>query len=102
MLYKVEAKFDKANLDVFFADLTNGTIGNQEPDGSTIVKAMKEAVMLGENKLAWYEKCLCATPLKHERETVYDKYFFDFKTTLVQRVEDDIVGDSFWEYLAAL
>ena len=102
MLYKVEAKFHTENLSLFFADLTNGTICNQKPDGSTMVKAMKTAIMIGENRLAWYENCLCDTPLKHERETVYDKYFFDFKTTLVQEAKDDIEGDSFWEYLERL
>ena len=102
MYYKVEAKFHKENLGAFFADLTNGTIFHQQPDGSTIVKAMKEAIMIGDNKLSWYESCLCETPLKHERETVYDKYFYDFQTTATQEAKNDIQGDSFWAYLEKL
>ena len=99
MLYKVEAKFHKEKMAEFFTALTDDSIFKQEPDGSTMVKAMQTAIMIEDNTLVWYEHCFCSTPLKHERETVYDKYFYDFKTILVDEVKDDIVGDYFWEYL---
>ncbi len=58
--------------------------------------------MIDDENLAWYEVCYCATPLKHEKETVYDKYLYEMKTTLVEETKDDIVGESFWEYMKRL
>ena len=99
MLYKVRAKIKPDTLEAFFTALTDGSIETQQPDGSTIVKAMKEAKIVEKETLEWYEACYCATPLKHERETVYDTYLEDFHTTLVYEVSDDIEGDLFWDYL---
>ena len=99
MLYKVSAKIKKDNLKDFFEALSDGSIEAQQPDGKTILKAMKEAKMIAKDTLSWYEACYCATPLRHERETVYDKYLEDFHTTLVYEVSDDIEGDLFWDYL---
>jgi len=99
MLYKVKAKIKPDKLKEFFAALTDGSIEAQQPDGSYILKAMKEAKLIAKDTLSWYEACYCATPLRHERETVYDKYLSDFKTTLVYEVSDDIKGDLFWDYL---
>ena len=102
MIYKVTARFHQEKLREFFTALTDGSIENQKPDGSTILKAMQEAIMIDDDTLSWYEHCYCATPLRHERETVYDKYLFEIKTLLVQERQDDIVGKSFWEYLEKL
>ena len=99
MLYKVKAKIKPDKLKDFFTALTDESIASQKPDGSYILKAMKEAKMVDSKYIVWYEACYCATPLRHERETVYDKYLSDFKTTMVYEVENDIVGESFWAYL---
>jgi hypothetical protein len=99
MLYKIKAKIKPETLKDFFTILTDGSVESQKPDGSYILKAMKEAVMVDSKHIVWYEACYCATPLRHERETVYDKYLSDFKTTMVYEVEDDIEGESFWAYL---
>lgn len=102
MLYKVKATLKEDMLKAFFTALTDGSINAQEPDGSYIVKAMQEAKMIDRDTISWYEECYCATPLKHERETVYDRYLRGFETTLIDTVSDDIRGKSFWEYLEDL
>ncbi len=99
MVYKVKAKIDKLKMKVFYDVLTDGSVADQEPDGAEIVNAMQQAVMTGNDTLEWYETCHCATPLKHERETVYDKFLSDIETTLVDEVKDDIKGNSFWTCL---
>lgn len=101
MLYKVKATFRPDKLKAFFTALSDGSIQAQAPDGPTIVKAMQEAKLTDEHTIEWYEECYCAVPLKHERETVYDKYITQLETTLVESVSDDIEGRSFWEYLEA-
>lgn len=99
MLYKIKASIKKEKLKDFFTALNDGSIENQKPDGAYILKAMKEAKMLDADTISWYEGCYCVTPLKHERETVYDKYMEAFKTEMVYEVKDDIKGASFWLYL---
>jgi len=102
MLYKVKAKFHKALLKEFFTKLTDGTIESQKPDGVEIINSMKRAKVTDDETLAWYESCFCATPLKHERKTVYDTYLYDIKTTLVEEKKEDIEGNSFWEQMEGL
>jgi len=102
MLYKVQAKMREGKMEAFFTALTDGSIATQEPDGTTIVNAMQKALMIDDETLAWYEVCHCATPLAHERETVYDAYLYDIETTLVYKVQADIVGKSFWDYLESI
>ena len=99
MLYKVKAKIDKLKMKSFYTALTDGSIAGQEPDGSYIVNAMQKALKTEDETLEWYQTCQCATPLKHERETVYDKYLYDIETTPVDEVKDDINGKSFWDCL---
>ena len=99
MLYKIKAKIDKLKMKAFYTALVDGSIADQEPDGTEIVNAMQKAFMTEKDTLEWYEICHCATPLKHERETVYDKYLHDIETTLVHEVKDDINGVSFWSCL---
>jgi len=90
MLYKVKAKIDKLIMKSFYTALNDGSIADQEPDGTYIVNAMQTAFMTEPDTLEWYETCHCETPLKHERETVYDKYLHDLETTLVYEIKDDI------------
>jgi hypothetical protein len=92
MLYKVKAKIHEDKMKAFFTALTDGSIESQKPDGPYILKAMQEALMADDKTLSWYESCYCATPLRHERETVYDTYLYDFAATLVYEVKDDIEG----------
>ena len=99
MLYRVEAKFHNDLLKEFFTKLTDGTIENQKPDGLEILASMKRAKIKDDFSLEWYETCFCATPLKHERETIYDTYLYAFKTTVVDEIKDDIEGNYFWEYM---
>ena len=99
MLYKIKAKIKTETLKDFFSALTDGSIEAQKPDGSYILKAMKEAVMVDSTHIAWYEACYCATPLRHERETVYDTYLSEFSTMMVYEVIDDLEGESFWAYM---
>ena len=99
MLYKVKAKIDKLTMKDFFKALTDGSIADQEPDGPTIVNAMQKALMTDAETVEWYQTCQCETPLKHERETVYDTYLYDIQTTAVLVLKNDIKGTSFWEYL---
>ncbi|NIO84349.1 MAG: hypothetical protein GTN53_27950, partial [Candidatus Aminicenantes bacterium] len=77
------------------------TIAGQEPDGAEIVASMKQANIVGPGLIEWFETCYCDTPLKHERETVYDFYLGDIKTELVDEMEE-IAGDSFWDYLSSV
>jgi len=102
MLYKVEAKYKPKLLQTFYTKLTDGTIASQKPDGKEILNAMKKAKITTERTIEWYEICFCDTPLKHERETVYDNYLYDFNTTLIASESDDIEGTSFWEYMSKL
>jgi len=99
MLYKVQTNFHEDLLEEFYKNLNNGTIQNQEPDGPFIVSAMKEAKFINPTTLSWYEECFCATPFAHERETVYNTYFHNFQTQIVESMADDIHGNSFWDYL---
>ena len=99
MLYKVQTNFHEELLSEFYKKLTDGTIQNQKPDGSFIVKAMKEAKFVNSTTLSWYEECFCSTPFAHELDTIYDTYFYNFRTIVVQNIADDIKGNSFWNYL---
>jgi len=99
MVYRVKAQIDKLKMKAFYDALTEGYVPDQEQDGAEIVNAMQKAVMTGHDTLEWYETCHCVTPLKHERETVYDKYLSDIETTLVDEDKNDIKGNSFWSCL---
>jgi len=99
VLYKIKAKYHKDLLRDFFRKLTDGTIENQKPDGLEMIASMKKAKIVEDNSVEWYERCFCEIPLNHERTTVYDTYFYEFEPMLVHEVSDDIMGDSFWEYM---
>ncbi len=96
--YSVKAKFIENKMDQFYQKLTDGTIANQKPDGNEIIESMKRAKVTGPNTIEWSEMCFCSSPLKHERETVYNHYLTDLETKVVDEyVEFD--GESFMEYL---
>ena len=97
MIYKVQARYIEDKADEFFQKLTDGSIAKQEPDGAEIVASMKKAKIVGEGIIEWYETCYCDTPLKHERETVYDLYLNDITTELVD-AKGETKGESFWNY----
>ena len=98
MIYKVQARYIEDKAGEFFQKLTDGTIAKQEPDGAEIVASMKKAKIVGKGIIEWYETCYCDTPLKHERETVYDLYLNDITTELVD-AKGETKGESFWNYL---
>ncbi len=100
MLYKIKAKIYEEKMSDFWTALNDGSIESQKPDGLDIVKAMKGALMTDDGNLVWYEACYCDSPLKHERESVYNKYMYDFSTELKYEIKDDIRGRSFWKYLS--
>lgn len=99
MFYRVRAKFIDDKLGEFFKLLTDGTVANQKPDGREIVNSMGRAKITSPGVAEWTEECFCASPLKHERETVYDKFFTDFETT---EIDDHyrFTGDQLIYYMA--
>ena len=77
----------------------DGTIKNQQPDGQEIVASMNRAMIDEDGYARWSEVCYCPTPLEHERATVYDLFFTDISTNVV---EDHITfdGENLMDYLA--
>ncbi len=99
MIHSVKAKYIEKMMGEFYQKLTDGTIENQKPDGQEIINSMKRAKITEANVIQWSETCFCPTPLKHERETVYDNYLTDMETVEI----DDYVkyeGESFMDFLA--
>ena len=99
MYYVVTARFKPETAAGFYEKLTDGTIQNQKPDGKEIVASMRRAKFSQEGTVRWSEVCYCPTPLQHERETVYDRFFDDIQT---KEVEDyvEFEGDEFMNRLA--
>jgi len=82
----------------FYQKLTDGTIQNQKPDGQEIVNSMKRAKITAPKIIQWSEMCFCPTPLKHERETIYNNFLIDLETKTIENyVEFD--GESFFDFL---
>ncbi|MES9814129.1 MAG: hypothetical protein ABW161_15110 [Candidatus Thiodiazotropha sp.] len=98
MEYRVRAKFVLNKLPAFYQVLVDGTVANQKPDGAEIVSSMRRAKITGSDTIEWFETCYCPSPLKHERETVYDEYLENIETDLVEE-RGEIEGDSFWSFL---
>ena len=99
MIYSVKARYIEKKMGEFYQKLTDGTIENQKPDGQEIINSMKRAKITEANVIQWSETCFCPTPLKHERETVYDHFLTDLETVEI----DDYVeyeGESFMDFLA--
>jgi hypothetical protein len=97
--YRVVARYIEADLPKFYRELTDGSIESQRPDGREIVASMKRARITQAGTIQWYETCYCPTPLKHERETVYDRYLTDITATEVEQYGEVNGGESFWSYL---
>ncbi|MCH8324844.1 MAG: hypothetical protein IH813_07070 [Thaumarchaeota archaeon] len=98
MIYSVKARFIEEKMGEFYRKLTDGTIQNQKPDGQEIVNSVKRAKITEPNTIQWSEMCFCPTPLKHERETVYNHFLTDMETEII----DDYVefdGELFFEFL---
>jgi len=98
VIYSVRAKYREGLLSEFYGRLTDGTILAQEPDGREIVASMKRARITSPGVVEWSEKCFCDPPLKHERETVYDRYLTDME---IEAIEDyvDFEGESFMGFM---
>jgi len=101
MIYKVRARFNKSKAKEFYQKLTDGTIENQRPDGPEIVASMNRATTGSSGLVNWSELCYCPQPLRHERATVYDKYFSDLKTEQTEN-HVKVEGASFINYLFKL
>lgn len=98
MFYSVKAKYIEEKMSEFYQKLTDGTIQNQKPDGQEIINSMKRAKITSPKIIQWSEMCFCPTPLKHERETIYNHFLTDLETkTIDDYVEFD--GESFFDYL---
>ncbi|MCH7941250.1 MAG: hypothetical protein IH842_04740 [Thaumarchaeota archaeon] len=82
----------------FYRKLTDGTIQNQKPDGQEIVNSVKRAKITEPNTIQWSEMCFCSTPLKHERETVYNHFLTDMETEIIDDYAE-FDGELFFEFL---
>ena len=98
MIYSVKAVPISERMAEFYQKLTDGTIGEQKPDGQEILHSMKRAKISESGVVEWSEGCFCSTPLKHERETVYDEFFTDLQTEPISDYVD-FDGNSFFEFL---
>ena len=98
MFYSVKAKFIEEKMKEFFQMLTDGTIENQKPDGTEILNSMKRAKITESGIIEWSEMCFCPSPLKHERQTVYDKFFSNMKIKIIDDYTE-FEGESFFDYL---
>ena len=99
VIYSIKARYIEKKMVEFYLKLTDGTIQNQKPDGQEIVNSMKRAKITESNIIQWSEMCFCPTPLKHERETVYNHFLTDMETMVI----DDNVeyeGEFFMDFLA--
>ena len=83
MIYAVTAHLIDDRRAEFHRRLTDGTIAAQRPDGSEIVASMRRARIAEDGTVRWTELCYCPTPLRHERETVLDRYFSELETESV-------------------
>ncbi len=98
MIYKVTAKYLEDKAPEFYQKLTDGTIENQRPDGHEILASMERAKITDPGTIEWYETCYCATPLAHERSTVYDFYLTEMNAVEVDDYGTS-EGTSFWSFL---
>lgn len=101
MIYHVQATFRADTASVFLAKLTDGTIGNQHPDGPEIVASMSRAVVNAKEQIEWSELCYCEPPLAHERATVLDLHFIDIWAEPIEDYEQ-YQGRPFMDHLRAL
>ena len=98
MIYEVKAKFNYDKAREFHQKLTDSTIEKQRPDGPEIVSSMNRATIDDKGYINWTEMCFCATPLQHERATVYDSFFTEMKTVPIPE-HRETKGKSFMKML---
>ena len=98
MHYIVRARLVPESSVDLLRKLADGSIESQKPDGKEIVASMQRAVIDEAGVVSWSEVCYCDTPLRHERETVYDHYFTHIET---EEVDDyvEFEGRPLLEYL---
>jgi hypothetical protein len=101
MIYHVQARFRADTAAKFLTKLTDGTIGNQRPDGAELVASMERAVVNEQGRAEWSELCYCEPPLAHERATVLDLHFEDIRTEPIE-AHAQYQGQAFMEYLNEL
>jgi hypothetical protein len=101
MIYSIKARFIEEKMKEFFHNLTDGTIEKQKPDGAEILNSMKHAKITESGVIEWSEMCFCSSPLDHERQTVYDKFFSNMEIKIIDDYEE-FEGESFFDYLKDL
>ncbi|MCH7954129.1 MAG: hypothetical protein IIC40_00130 [Candidatus Marinimicrobia bacterium] len=101
MIYKVEARISQSKSKEFYQLLSGGSLEDQVPDGQEILASMDRATINSSGLVRWTELCYCPTPLRHERATVYDKYFSELQTEETENHER-FEGESFIKHIAKL
>ena len=99
MYYSVKARLIPEGAAEFYQKLTDGTIMDQKPDGTEIVESMRRATIDESGVVRWSEVCYCRTPLQHERQTVYDRYYTDIQTEEVDGYVE-FEGEPLMDFLA--
>ena len=99
MLYAVTARLVSEHARELRERLGDGSIAEQRPDGGGIVAAMDRARVGADGIARWTETCYCPTPLKHERETVLDRYFTDIETRIIDEPPATFEGEPLMELL---
>ena len=99
MIYKVQARLNQSKTKEFHQLLTGGSLEDQAPDGPEILASMDRATIDSSGLVRWTELCYCPTPLKHERATVYDKYFSEMQTEETKGHEK-FEGESFMKHIS--
>jgi len=59
---------------------------------------MKRAKITEPNTIQWSEMCFCPTPLKHERETVYNHFLTNMETEIIDKYAE-FDSELFFEFL---
>jgi hypothetical protein len=101
MYYIVTARLIPDTAAELLRKLTDGTISSQKPDGKEIVASMERAKLADDGLVRWSEVCYCATPLAHERQTVYDHYVTEMETEEVEGYVE-FEGEPLMDYLNGL
>ena len=99
MIYKVQARISPSKSKEFYQLLSGGSLEDKAPDGPEILASMDRATMDSSGLVRWTELCYCSPPLKHERATVYDKYFSDLQTEETKGHEK-FEGESFMKHIS--
>ncbi len=99
MLYRVKARYREDALADFYRRLTSEALRNQKPDGQEIIASMRRARVTSLGVIEWTETCYCPTPLRHERQTLYDHFLDRIETEAIDN-NAEIDGEPFMELLA--